>query len=334
MKVRNNSKNLIALLLTLTLAVGMLFTGCGSSSSSSGGSKGSAKVFYTAPQDDDFKALLKNALVENATTEGVTLDIGDGCETVNQQVEQIKQAASAGYGAIICLPVDRSTALQLEVSAGDIPMIFVNATPDQEYLEKDKYMVVSSYEMDAGYYQAEYVWNALGKPSSFNAVLLRGPSTHNAAIARSVSVYKYFKQNGVDVNFVWDDSANWSEDEAKEKMAIFKKTNQKFDAVFCNNDSMAIGAADYLKENGYDLSKIPVVGVDATVGGCQSIIDGKMQFTVYQSASGQGQMAIKCAKALSTSGTAAGLEGLSDDGIYIWVPFEKVDASNVKNYMK
>ena len=333
MRANNKMKKLVVLLLTIVMATGLMLTGCGSSSGGGSGSGKGVKVFYTAPPDDDFKLLLKESLQENAAAEGVTFDIGECCNTVNDQVNQIKEAVSSGYNAIICLPVDRSTALQLEVAAGDVPIIYVNGAPDKEFLEKDKYMVVSSYEQDAGTYQAEYVWNALGKPSSINVVVLRGPLTHNAAIARSVSVYRYFKENGVQVNTVFDDSANWSEDEAKEMMAIVEKTGQSFDAVFCNNDSMAVGAADYLASHGYDLSKIPVVGVDATVGGCQSIVDGKMQFTVYQSASGQGAMAIKCVKALVTKGTAAGLEGLTDDGIYIWVPFEKVDASNAKNYM-
>ena len=81
-----------------------------------------------------------------------------------------------------------------------------------------------------------------------------------------------------------------------------------------------------------DPKEIPVCGVDATAAGCQSIVDGDMQFTVYQSAAGQGEMGIKTAIALATKGSAKGLEGLSDDGTIVWVPFEPVNSSNVKDY--
>ena len=96
---------------------------------------------------------------------------------------------------------------------------------------------------------------------------------------------------------------------------------------------MAVGVVQAMKEVGLDPGKIPVVGVDATTEGCQSIIDGGMQFTVYQSATGQGAAAIQTAIALATKGTAKGIEGLTEDGYYVWVPYEPVDASNVKDYM-
>lgn len=326
--------NLMVILLSLVLAIGLVIGACGKSGSTgSSGSGSGIKAIYTGPAPDTFKSLLMESLAEAASEEGMTLDFGEECATINDQVEQIRQAVDSGYDAIICLPVDRATALQLQAAAGDVPIVYVNACPDEQYLKANKYIAVSSYENNAGEYQAEYVYEKLGKPNSLNIVILRGELTHNAAVARSVSVKHWFQDNGIQANVVFDDTANWSTDEAAEVINVFLETNQSFDAVFCNNDDMAIGACKALKAAGYDLTKVPVVGVDATEAGCQSILDGDMQFTVYQSATGQAAKAIEAVKELVNSGTADGIEGLSDDGLYIWVPFEKVDANNVKDYM-
>ena len=96
---------------------------------------------------------------------------------------------------------------------------------------------------------------------------------------------------------------------------------------------MALGVCRAMKKNRLDMTKIPVVGVDATAAGCQSILDGEMQFTVYQSAKGQAEKAIELLAALTSSGDASGIEGLTEDGLTVLVPFEPVTADNVKNYM-
>lgn len=54
--------------------------------------------------------------------------------------------------------------------------------------------------------------------------------------------------------------------------------------------------------------------------------------SVYQSAVGQGESAVYAAIALATGKDVTTLEGATADGLYVWVPFEKVDSSNVKNY--
>lgn len=334
MRINIRLKKLIGLMLVVVMIAAMMLVGCGSSSTGeSSGSAGGIKILYSGPPSDTFKQLLMDSLQEAAAAEGLTLDIGAPCESVNDQVEQIKDAVSSGYNAIVCLPVDRATALQLEVVAGDLPIIYVNGVPDEQFLKANKYMAVSSYEYNAGEYQAEYVWNKLGKPSSINAVILRGELTHNAAIQRSLSVKNWLRENGVDVNIVFDDTANWSVDEAEYVFNIFLKTGQSFDAVFCNNDDMALGAIKALKAAGYDLNKIPVVGVDATAAGCESIAKGEMQYTVYQSATGQAQMAVQVVKQVVKTGKVEGLDGLTEDGLYVWVPFEPVNSSNVKDYM-
>ncbi len=319
-------------ILTCILAgvlLALSITGCGSKSSSGGSIDGSGvKVYFSTLTLDDFKELVMNSVIDAGAKAGVTVDVGNPCTTVDEQVAQIRDAASKGYDAIICNPVNADTALQLEVTAGDIPIIFTNSQPDSAYLKPDKYMYVGSYEIDAGTMQAEYVWNKLGKPSSINVALFQGEPLHPAAALRTKAVKKYFKDNGINANFVFNDTAYWDTQKAADEFKIFLKTNQPYDCVICNNDSMALGIIQAMDELGIDYNQIPVVGIDATADGCQSILDGKMQFTVYQSAKGQGASCIETAVALAKKGTAKDVEYVTEDGLFVWVPFAPVDKSN------
>ena len=269
-----------------------------------------------------------NAVIESGKSSGVTLTVGDPCPTVDDQVAQIAEAVAGGYDVIICNPVDADTALQLEVTAGNIPILFTNTQPGDDYLKADKYLYVGSYDVDAGTLQAEYVWNKLGKPSSLNIVLFQGQPGHPAAVGRTNAVKKYFREQGVNYNLVFNDTAFWDTQKADDEFRIFLKTGQPYDCVICNNDSMALGIIQAMKELGIDYHSIPVVGVDATADGCASILNDEMMFTVFQDANGQGVKLMETAIALAKQGTAAGVEGVTEDKRFVWVPYSPVDKSN------
>ena len=330
-KNTNIKRFLISFLTCIAILASL--TGCAGGAGSSGSSAGAGvKIFYTTPVLDDFKELLMNAIVDSGKKAGASVTVGEPCASVDDQVAQIRSAASSGYDIIICNPIDRETVLQMEVAAGDLSVIFTNAQPEEDKPEADKYMYVGSIENDAATYQAEYVWNKLGKPSKMNVVILSGQPGHPAAISRTKGVKDYFKSKNVDATYVFNDTAYWDTDKAYEAFMIFLKTNQSYDAVICNNDSMAIGVANAMKDLGIDTSKIPVVGVDATDGGCDSIREGGMQFTVYQSAVGQGKAAIDLSIALVKKGSSAGVEGVTEDSLYVWVPYVPVDKNNVNSF--
>ncbi len=325
-------KKIFTCLLTGILVV-LTIAGCGSGSASGSASiDGSGvKVYFSTLTLDDFKELIMNSVKDAGTKSGVQVDLGSPCATVDEQVAQIREASSKGYDAIICNPVDPETALQLEVTAGDIPILFTNSQPDVAYLKPDKYMYVGSYEMDAGAMQAKYVWEKLGKPSSINIALFQGQPGHPAAIGRTKAVKKFFKENGVKANFVFNDTAYWDTQKAADEFKLFVKTNRSYDCVICNNDSMALGVIQAMEELGIDYTKIPVAGVDATADGCRSILDGKMQFTVYQSAVDQGKSCIETAVALAKKGTAKNVQYVTEDGLFVLVPFSPVDKANASS---
>ncbi len=327
--MRKLFRKIFAVTLTSAMAL-MLLSGCGNiTAASSGGKK---FLLSMNDEDDTFRKMLVDGMTSAAAEEGVTLDVSFCGNSLEQQTADISKAAANGYSAVIVRLVDASTALQMEVAAGDLPVIYVNNQPDEEYLEKDKYVYAGSSEEDAGALQAEWALKKLGNPSSMNVIIMMGEKGHSATIGRTNAVRHTLTDNGCNVNVVFKDYANWSDTEAAEKMAIFFRTGQPYDAIFCNNDTMALGVVEALKANGVDPSTVPVCGVDATSDGCASIESGEMGFTAFQNAEGQAKGAIKAAKVLSDNGKISSIEGGTKDGKYVLVPFEAVDASNVSKY--
>ena len=329
-------KNLFAKLLSIaavTLLTISTIAGCGSGSSSSSGGGGGKVLWIITDTDDTFRKTLSDAIVAQASAQGITLDMVETAGSTDMELELISTAKSQGYSAIICRPADNATALQLNTAAGDIPIIYVNNQPGDDHLTGDKFIYVGSDEQQSGQYQAEYVISKLGT-GSMNVIIFEGEKGHSATINRTQAVKKTLKANGVNANYVFVDYANWSDTEAEKEFDIFMKTGQSVDAIFCNNDTMALGAVQGLKNYGLDYTKIPVCGVDATADGCASISAGEMAFTVLQNAEGQAAKAVEAAKVLGGGGTLDNVEGASKDHKYIWVDFEPVDKSNVSKYMK
>ncbi|MCR4675404.1 MAG: substrate-binding domain-containing protein [Lachnospiraceae bacterium] len=319
-----------------TILIGILVLGCFSacgSSSKSGSSSGSGKyLFVNTDTEDTFRASLAEAITAAASEAGITLDYQESGNSVDQQKAIIEEAANNGYSGCICRLADVNTALQMEVAAGDMPIVFVNNEPDSDLLKDSEYVYVGSPEEDAGTFEAEYVWETLGKPSSLNLIIIKGEKGHSATEGRTKAVLNYFKDNSVEANVTFSDYADWSTETAYDYMSVATAVGAKYDAVISNNDSMALGVVEYMEDNGISTKDIPVCGVDATTDGCESIANGGMQFTVLQSAEGQAQKAVEAIKAMGSGNSVLDIEGASEDGKYIWVDFEKVDSSNVASY--
>ncbi len=302
-------------------------SGCGSSR---GSKSGTIKALMTVSSLDDYRTLLTDAAKEEANKQGVQIDMEVADETLENQIAHIEKAVKENYDVILCNPVDTDTALQLEEVANGIPIVFINSCPADNRLKSDKYVYVGSNDEDVGKYQADYILNHSSGKNEINVVILQGALSHSATVGRTKAIVKELKAADKKVNIVFKDTADWDRTKAADLFKLFLTTNQPYDFVASNNDTMALGVTDVMTEQ--NITGVPVLGVDATADGCQAISDGKMEFTVYQSAKGQGEYAIKAAIALANGKSIKDIKYATGDSKYIYVPFETVTADNVDDY--
>ncbi len=319
-------------ILTLIIVIVMVLSSCSSGSGGSGGGSGNAKILISFSNTDGFLNVMKETMEDYVNSNGIQYTLLDAQGNVEQQFDQLRDHVDDGYDAVVLNLVDSDTALQVTRMFGDTPIIFFNTMVDEKHLEPGLRLYVGSDENDSGGFQGEYLLKYFSGRSAINVVLFRGEPVHRAAYMRTEAVKKALDDGGMDVTYVFEDTANWSRAQAEELFNTVLKTGKSYDAVICNNDEMAIGVINSMIANGIDPSSVPILGVDATPDGCAEIEAGNMAFTVYQSASGQGIKAVEAAVILGSGGSLEGFEYLSEDGNYIWVPFERVDKSNVASY--
>ncbi len=320
----------LGILLGAVMLCMLAFTGCGSDSGAA--SNKDIKILLVLNQMDSFRETLVAAARDTAEAEGVGFDFKDADGSIEKQVNYLKSAEAEGYDVILCSPISSETVVELKASAGDIPIIFINSCPDEKQLKEGKYIYAGSDEYVAGQFQAEYVLDKLADRQEIHVVLIKGEKAHSATDGRTKGVKQTLESSGKTIRYVFEDYADWDQELSKHLFEIFLKTGSPVDCVICENDSMALGVIEVCKAENIDLSALPVLGVDATADGCAAIKSGEMAFTVCQSGTGQGEAAVKAAIRFARGESLDSLEGVSEDGKYVWVPFEKVDSTNVSQY--
>ncbi|MCB1441020.1 MAG: substrate-binding domain-containing protein, partial [Nitratireductor sp.] len=192
----------------------------------------------------------------------------------------------------------------------------------------DNQAFVASNEIESGTlaaFEGCKLLRAKGKAGGAKIYILMGELSNQAAVQRTKDFDDVIGMDMCNFISVVDrQTANWSRDEAQDLMTNWLSSGEKFDAVFANNDEMAIGAIQAMKASGVSMEEMIVTGVDATQDALAAMQAGDLDVTVFQDAAGQGSGALNAALSLAKG---------EDVDQKVYIPFQLVTPANVDNFL-
>lgn len=282
---------------------------------------------------------------EKETGVVINVEIYDAEDDQTTQNNRIETMINNGCDVICVNLVDRTAPTYIIDMAKNakVPVVFFNRELVEEDLARwGKLYYIGADASESGRMQGEmivthYLENKemdKNGDGSLQYVVLEGEAGHQDAILRTESCIEAMEEAGVSVDKLGYAIANWNRAQAQTKMShLMEEYPGEIELVISNNDDMALGVIDALKEAEVKKADWPVImGIDGTDVGLEAVKKREMTGTVYNDKEGQALAMIELAYALARGEKFSAFS--LTDGKYIRLPYEKVWVEDVERYLQ
>lgn len=216
----------------------------------------------------------------------------------NQQIEQVRKLIASDIQVLIIFPTSADNWAPIVQEAHKAGITVIAYDRMLKNAGVDYYF--SFFNEDVGRQQAQY---AVDNRPKGNYILLGGPTSDNNSLLLmqgQKNVLQPFVDRGDITILLEKHLETWNSIDAYNEMQTFLDNSKaKIDAILAANDELAGGSIMAL-EMVEDSMDMIITGQDASVGGCQNILNGKQSMTVYKSirnlAKEAAQASVKMAK--------------------------------------
>lgn len=244
-------------------------------------------------------------------------------DDATKQAELFDNAIADKAAAIICdnAGADATVAAVKKARDNNIPTFLI----DREINESG----VAISQIVANNYQgakaiAEKFVEAMGEKGEY-AELLGKESDTNSGV-RSSAFHEIIDQYS-DMKMVAQQTANWEQTEAYQKVETILQSNPNIKGIICGNDTMAVGAAAAIKAAG--LKDIKIIGVDGSDEAAEQIKSGNMVGTALQQAALIAEMGVEQADEYLKNGTT----GKDEKQLVDCIAITKDNVDKLKNFV-
>ena len=271
-----------------------------------------------------------------------TIRYADGSQRIEDGV--VDEMLSAGCDVLCVNLVDRTIPGNIIDAAKnkDVPVIFFNREPVYaDLISWDKLYYVGSNAGESGDIQGVLAAAAIkankktdkNRDGKIQYVVLEGESGHQDSIIRTDRVVETLMAEGIELEKLSYQTADWSRAQAENKMTQMINTyGSEIELVLSNNDEMAIGAIEAYNKKNVELRKRPLIfGTDGMPDALNAIKEGTLAGTVYNDKEGQAMEIAKLAVALFKGEDLSGFNITNER--YIMLEYAGITAENVDEYM-
>ncbi len=276
------------LVMTCIIAMAMMIVGCSSGEKKDAKAATDGKItigFSVSTQNNPFFVTLRDGVEAKAKELGVNVKIVDAQNDPAKQANDIADLLQQNISVLLVNPVD-SAAISTSVKAANkanIPVVCLDRSADEGTVTS----FVASDNVKGGEMAAEYIVQKLGE--KVKVAELEGIPGASASRERGEGFHKVADQK---LTVVAKQSADFDRSKGLTVAENMLQANPDIQAIFAQNDEMALGAIQAAKSANKDIF---IVGFDGTDDGVKAVQDGAMAATIAQQPDIMGQQGVEVA---------------------------------------
>lgn len=284
---RKSVKRVLGVLATLFLVAGLV-VGCTGGTKPEQGQQEQKKIgLVISTLNNPFFVTLRDGAQQKADELGYELVVLDSQNDSSKEYSNVQDILQQGISLLLINPVDSDAVANAVKLANDanIPVI----TLDRGANGGEVVTHIASDNVAGGKMADEYIVQQLGGKGK--VVQLEGIPGASSARDRGKGFMEAIE--GTEIELVASQPADFDRTKGMTVMQNILQAQPEIDAVFAQNDEMALGAVQAIESAGRQ--GIMVVGFDAIDDALQAIKDGKMAATVAQQPDRIGSLGVEYA---------------------------------------
>jgi inositol transport system substrate-binding protein len=241
---------------------------------------------------EPFYVTMQRELRDEAKKLGVKVFIVDARANSAKQTADVENALVQNVQGIILAPTDIKALAPVadEVIKNNIPLITVD-----RHVTGTRHPVphVGADNVAGGRKIVE--WVVKQYPEGAKVILITGQPGSSSAIDRTLGIKQALDKAGPTYTVIAEQTANWMRNQALSvtQNLLTALGDDHPDVIICENDDMALGALEALRQAGMTNMGIKITGWDALPEVLQYIKSGELAATVEQSPSRQIRTALR-----------------------------------------